>query len=34
MSADLGARFNPLSEAYLADPYPFLAEAREWALLL
>jgi cytochrome P450 len=29
--APLWARFDPLSEAYLADPYPFLAEAREAA---
>lgn len=27
----IGARFDPLGEAYLADPYPFLAEAREAA---
>ena len=26
-----GADFDPLSEAYLADPYPFLTEAREAA---
>jgi len=26
-----GADFDPLSEIYLADPYPFLAEAREAA---
>ncbi|HJQ64912.1 MAG TPA: hypothetical protein VJ816_00975, partial [Gemmatimonadales bacterium] len=31
MNADLGVRFNPLSEEYLADPYPFLAQARETA---
>jgi len=27
----IGARFDPLSDAYLADPYPFLADAREAA---
>src|SRR4051812_1219844 len=27
----IGARFDPLSESYLADPYPFIAEAREAA---
>lgn len=30
-SRTLGAGFDPLSEIYLADPYPFLAEAREAA---
>src|SRR5882724_2491020 len=27
----IGSRFDPLSDAYLADPYPFLTEAREAA---
>jgi len=27
----IGARFDPLSDDYLADPYPYLAEAREAA---
>jgi hypothetical protein len=26
-----GADFDPFSAAYLADPYPFLTEAREAA---
>jgi cytochrome P450 len=30
-SDSIGARFDPLSESYLADPYPFMAEAREAA---
>jgi cytochrome P450 len=27
----IGSRFDPLGESYLADPYPFMAEAREAA---
>src|SRR5262245_33923731 len=30
-AAPIGARFDPLSESYLIDPYPFIAEAREAA---
>ena len=30
-AGSFGADFDPLSEIYLADPYPFLAEAREAA---
>jgi hypothetical protein len=27
----IGARFDPLADEYLADPYPFLVEARRAA---
>jgi hypothetical protein len=27
----IGAQFNPLGDDYLADPYPFMAEARDAA---